>query len=69
MMATVWEIRIKGEMFPVRCYYEEDVQKMVDYYTKLGKIKSEEDYTISTRKLKEDPRWELYSNDREWEEY
>ena len=66
MMATVWEIRIKGEMFPVRCYYEDDVPKMVDYYTKLGKIKSKEDYTISTRKLKEDPRWELYSNDREW---
>ena len=66
-MAKVWEIRIKGEMFPVRCYYEEDVPKKVEYYRNLGRIKSDEDYSITTRKLKEDPRWEIYSNDREWD--
>lgn len=64
-MGKVWEIRIKGEMFGIRCFFKEDVPAMVEYYRKLGKITSEEDYTITERKMEIEPRWDIYANDYE----
>lgn len=61
-MSRVWEIRIKGEMFPIRCFYEEDVPVMVEHYRKLKKITSEEDYTITSRLIEKEPRWDIYGN-------
>lgn len=64
-MVKVWEIRIKGEWFPLRCYYREDVEPLLNLYRKRGKITSEEDYTITERKMEIEPRWDIYSSDYE----
>jgi len=65
-MSRVWEIRIKGEWFPIRCYYEEDVEPLLNLYRKRGKIQDESDYTVTTRLMEIEPRWDIYSSDYDY---